>query len=492
MVRSRDEIVEEILRRQLTGIGERSVSASQVAKYVSAPFALHCDVFGPAEEREQDSEFMKMLKQRGITHELAMIQGEVEPAEWQTWEEGFRHTIEHMADGAPGLYNMPLISDPAGMIGVPDQLLRVDGQTSLFGHFAYRVVEVKSRKTLTYADKVQAAFYNRLLGLIQGSTPSEFFLKNSLGKDKSEQYMRWDSLLDGLIRGARQVVAGEHIPDPIYGRTPGPWRSYENKMARGDVSRLWQIGPERRAVLLGQGLNSIGDVALADESDVAGVLGTYVARSIIPHARALCENNTIAKRPVAVPESEVEVFLDMENINEGIGAEFTIYLIGALVRSEEGECYHSFFAETPDEEEMRWREFSELMAATETPAIYYWSASAEKVYIRKMVAKHQTAGRIQDKLAAAMDLYRITSDAYAFPIDGYRLKEIAGYLGYRWQVEDRDGLWAMIAYLDYQAERTPQLREEILTYNEDDCRALMHVKDWLVANSALRIGTRPT
>ena len=115
MVRSRDEIVEEILRWHLTGRAEGSVSASQVAKYVSAPFALHCDVFGPAEEREQDSEFTKMLKQRGITHELAMIEGEVEPVEWRTWEEGFRHTIELMTDGAPGLYNMPLMSDPAGM-----------------------------------------------------------------------------------------------------------------------------------------------------------------------------------------------------------------------------------------------------------------------------------------------------------------------------------------------------------------------------------------
>lgn len=485
MFRSRDEIVQEILRRHLTKRGEPSVSASQVAKYVSAPFALHCDIFGPTEEREQDSEFMKMLKQRGITHELAMIEGEVEPAGWQTWEEGFRRTIEHMADGAPGLYNMPLISNPAGMIGVPDQLLRVDGHTSLFGDYAYRVVEVKSRKTLTHADKVQTAFYNRLLGLVQESTPEEFFLKNSLGREKSEQYVRWDLLLDELIRGARQVITGEHTPDPIYGRTPGPWRSYENKMARGDVSCLWHIGPVRRAVLLDRGFGRIGDVALADEADLAAVLGTYVARCIIPHARALCENATIAKHPVELPESEVEIFLDMENINEGIGAEFTNYLIGALVRSKEGERYHSFFAETPDEEEMQWRDFGELIAATEAPAIYYWAASAEKAYINKMVARYRTAERIRDTLTAGMDLYRITSNAYAFPTDGYRLKEIGRYLGYRWQVEDRDGLWAMIAYLDYQAKRNPRLREEILTYNEDDCRALMHVKDWLAVNASI-------
>ena len=44
---------------------------------------------------------------------------------------------------------------------------------------------------------------------------------------------------------------------------------------------------------------------------------------------------------------------------------------------------------------------------------------------------------------------------------------------------------AMIEYRRYcnLGSTDTTIRDEILTYNEDDCRALMHIKDWLVANS---------
>ena len=41
------------------------------------------------------------------------------------------------------------------------------------------------------------------------------------------------------------------------------------------------------------------------------------------------------------------MFLDMENVNEGIRLPFCNYLIGVVVRSESEERYVSFFAETP-------------------------------------------------------------------------------------------------------------------------------------------------
>ena len=41
----------------------------------------------------------------------------------------------------------------------------------------------------------------------------------------------------------------------------------------------------------------------------------------------------------------------------------------------------------------------------------------------------------------------------------------------------------MLKYIEYTGSHDAEIRNEILTYNEDDCRALMHIKDWLVENS---------
>ncbi len=183
------------------------------------------------------------------------------------------------------------------------------------------------------------------------------------------------------------------------------------------------------------------------------------------------------------------MFLDMENLNEGIDVlegtrhGFVNYLTGILVRSESEERYISFFAETPDEEEECWRGFCDFVAS-HPASIYYWGASAEKVYIRKLVDKYEAAQDVRDKLDGSIDLNRSVVDSIAFPSESYGLKDIADYLGFQRSQQGYDGFWAMVQYKEYLKSRNSRIREELLRYNEGDCRAAMFVKDWLVANSS--------
>ena len=78
------------------------ISASDVARYVSSPFALWCDKFAPDNERDDDSLALVTLKERGYAYEEELIEGETVSIPYETMEEGFRQTIEMMATGVPG------------------------------------------------------------------------------------------------------------------------------------------------------------------------------------------------------------------------------------------------------------------------------------------------------------------------------------------------------------------------------------------------------
>ena len=489
---SRLELVDEIVRRHLAEGDVETISASDVARYVSSGFALFCDLFAPEGKRDEDSVSLPMRRERGLAHEEEMIGGETIPVRYETIEDGFRLTVESMAEGVPVIYNMPLVSKPAGMVGRPDQLVKVQGLRSVLGNYCYRVVEVKSHFNLRREHIIQAAFYNRLLGLIQGMTPEAFTMLDGRGKEIDVEAMRSEYFLHMSIQGTREVMSG-YMPSPIYGQTPAPWKSFGDKIAEGDLTRLWQIGYPRRQALMEAGYFTMADVADANEEDLALVpkIDRYVAAHISAQAKAILRGAPVFRNPVRLPRARAEMFLDMENCNEGIDVlmgsrdGFFNYLTGFVLRSGEEVKYVPFFAETktPAAEEKCWRQFCEDLLSIKAPILYYWGASAERVYIGKMVSRYGVDPIVQNILDKAMDLCRVTTDAVAFPSESYGLKDIAGYLNFECRLPDYDGLWAMARYEQYVNSRSANIREELLTYNEDDCRALMHVKDWLVENS---------
>lgn len=488
---SRQELVEDILRRHLAEEDVATFTASEVARCVSSPFALYCDWFAPESEKDADSELLRIRREHGIAHELEMIEGEVIsiPAP-NTLEESFRLTVELMAAGVPGMYNMLLMSNPAGMIGAPDQLLRMDNSRSIFGDYSYRVVEVKSNLNITPPHKIQAAFYNRLLGLIQDSTPEAFTMIDGRGSESVEDFSNWEHRLDIHLERTRRVALGE-MPEPVFRQTPAPWRSYGDKIAQENLTRLYQIGYTRRQALIEEGYYTINDIAVANATDLSRILKLKapVTDCVIAHAKAIIRDAPILINSAQLPMARTEIFLDMEHMNEGIVRlpdswnGFLNYLTGIVIKSDGREQYIPFFADTPNEEGENWRKFCALLETCEDSAIYYWSTSAEKVYIRKLLDRYGAEPSIVNMLSGAVDLYSVFTNTVALPSESYRLKDIAKYLGFVWHLSDYDGLWAIWRYSEYLRSGDTEIRDEILTYNEDDCRALMHVKDWLVENS---------
>ena len=141
--------VEEVFQRLTTGPGGASraaIKSGWVYRYIVSPISLWCDLHAPEDSKDPIPPFTQYLFDQGRKHEAA-VTAEFFPEAvrefFSTEEDGFRRTLEMMAEGVPSIQNMPLLGGPAGLEGRPDVLERVDGVPSVLGDYSYRVVEIK-------------------------------------------------------------------------------------------------------------------------------------------------------------------------------------------------------------------------------------------------------------------------------------------------------------------------------------------------------------
>jgi len=81
-----------------------------------------------------------------------------------------------------------------------------------------------------------------------------------------------------------------------------------------------------------------------------------------------------------------------------------------------------------------------------------------------------------------VDLAPETTSKFVFPTYDNSLKSIAKCLGFTWRQADVDARESIVLYLDYLKDKKTNQKnlKMIKEYNEDDCRATLIIKDWLV------------
>ena len=227
--------------------------------------------------RDGPDPFVTLLIERGLDHQSDVIAKSYPDAveeEFFGEEVGFRRTLELMAAGTKFIMNMPLICRNLGLEGRPDVLVRVDDIPSDLGDYSYGVVEIKSARHISEAHALQGAVYNRMLGIVQGYEPDEFYIINGDSNERIIQAVDVADKLDAVLEDVRRVLDGA-VVDPCFGAGESPWHSYVNAMAiqNDDVSLLPGVGGARRVNLFDFGFRTVDDVAAADETALVKVKG---------------------------------------------------------------------------------------------------------------------------------------------------------------------------------------------------------------------------
>ena len=176
---------------------------------------------------------------------------------------------------------------------------------------------------------------------------------------------------------------------------------------------------------------------------------------------------------VGSPRMKIEgtpVYLDVE----GLPDRDFYYLIGIRVRVGDSTVQHSLWADSPSDEGRIWQEFLLKLAEIEKPVLIHYG-SFESTFLKRMSERY--AGP-PDGLAAAkaleapINLLSVIFGQIYFPTYSNRLKEIAGWLGFKWSEREASGLQAIIWRQEWEQTTARLEKEKLVRYNVEDCAAL--------------------
>lgn len=458
----------------------KCITGSMVLAYFKSPFGLWCNLHAPTEERDPKSDFYTYLSNTGVEHENNFVE-ENYPGMTKVSIETVEEVLESFKKGVEAFWTPPIFVVEDGLLGIPDLLERNNSHNSLFGKFHYIVKEVKSAKNLKDYHIMQAAFYNFVLGKMQGYTPRQFFLINGEGLEFSFEYSEYEKSLIAALDKIKLIFGGLE-PSPTFG-TEYPWGAYSEKRAfeTKDVSLVIGISEKTKKQFINAGFNSYLDVAGASLSDLQGIkgIGPGKAKSMKMSAEALKTNKAVVISKPSFADAKTEIFFDLEFTAPDIqlGIENSVnYLFGMQIRDKGKEEFVYVVAESLDDEITAFKKFLKILDSYEDYVVYHYS-HPEKSNLKRLF--EVTNINLDKYFSNFVDLLPIIKKSVALPTTGYGLKPVAKYIGFNWRQEDVNATETIVLYLEYLEDGDKKKLQKIIDYNEDDCKATMVIKDYL-------------
>ena len=184
---------------------------------------------------------------------------------------------------------------------------------------------------------------------------------------------------------------------------------------------------------------------------------------------------------VGSPKFKIEgtpVYLDVESLPD---RDF-YYLIGMRIGNGDSAIQHSFWADDNDQEKRIWAEFITIISEVQNPMLIHYG-SYETAFLRQMSERyggpHQESGPAK-AIKSAVNLLSVIFAQVYFPTFSNGLKDIAGYLGFRWPHSTASGLHTIAWRNEWDATRVPSIKQALLMYNAGDCEAVQLLADKLV------------
>ena len=110
---------------------------------------------------------------------------------------------------------------------------------------------------------------------------------------------------------------------------------------------------------------------------------------------------------------------------------------------------------------------------------YYGSFELQALQrIEKKVSDEQKL-RLNKIIENSFNLLNIFNHNVYPPTYSNSLKEIARFLKFEWTEKDASGMQCTVCRYNWEITKSNDLKQKILQYNIEDCRALKVVKDWL-------------
>ncbi|MCZ2202000.1 TM0106 family RecB-like putative nuclease [Cylindrospermopsis raciborskii] len=472
------------------------INAELLLQYQRCKRRSFLDVHGDYQQRDIPHELLVKMQQDKITHRESVLehliydQPDYPP---RNWEMGAAATIRLMQQGVNMIYRGVLLAtyeDKYTLLSRPDLLVKQPGKSSL-GDWLYVPVDIQLGKRPKQEYQVVAAFHAEIAGALQEVMLAECWL---VLRSKETTYAvdlyKWRPQMLDILADYVQVMSSSEAPEVFIARQKCNlchWYNHCYSIAREQqhLSLLPGVTPVRYNYLRSKSINSLDLLAKTQPSSLENVTGFdyKIAWKLVIQAQS-----TLRQTALILPETVVrgnlisnvgiELYFDIEaqpdlNLN---------YLLGVLVVDIENkqETFYSFLATKPEEEELIWQQFVDLVCQYPHSPIYHF-CNYEVETVNKLGKLYGTPDSITRMiLTRFVDIYEQLIETVALPIESYALKAIANWLGFTWRDPKANGAKCIYWYDQWLETGDREFLKMIQVYNEDDCYATRRVKDWLV------------
>jgi len=374
--------------------------------------------------------------------------------------------------GIPVIYNTRI--DIQGFNFDSQLLLKKEGKSSL-GKFYYEPAIFIGTNKISIENRMELSFLGFLLEKLQNTFPGKGVIV-----DKRGNLHRVD--LNKLKKTVKATVAEildfDKNPPPLIlnshcNQCPFTNLCKTQATKEDNLSLLDRITSKQIFRLEKKGISTVRQLSFIYKPRRKNKRIKNPKISYQPELQALAirtEKTYIQTLP-ALERKSLEIFLDIE----GIPDDNFFYLFGILTSENDKQDYHSFWSDSLKEEEVTWQRVINFFESyPETPIYHY--GSFEPLVFNKLSKKYKI--NIENIKKRFININSSIFGKIYFPTYSNSLKHLGQALGMKWTYKKASGLQSIV-WRDYWEGQQLVYKNHLLTYNEEDCKALKLLTDEL-------------
>ena len=507
-------------------VNEFLLSPSKVAGWLSCAHSLTLErrfsEGDAALDRDHPGEFAALIQDKGLVHEASCLEQfraegrTVFSVPAQNRGEAFVDWIERIGnpllEGYDVIFQMPLIA--GGIRGIADFLVRVEHPES--GFASYEPWDAKlARSEAKPSHLLQLCFYAEAIERLLGAPPKQIHVWLGSGSKESHDFAQ----IGAYWRRQRMELAslleqplGDVATEPekcthcafcsFQGHCERGWRETDSLVYVANISR------RQRVDLVHRGISTIAALAKTSigieerDSEQLERLITQahlqvVAREQDPNSPPPIDRTRITGSSTwgqgyhSLPAPDVgDVFFDLEG-HPFWRADSGLFFLFGLLTFHDGEwIYEARWAhDKPSEREAAEGVVSFLeQRRFEFPNFHcfhynHTERSALEAMVRETSTSTSPVLAELIKEGRFVDLLPIVRNAFQVGVESYGLKSIEKLTGYQRAGGIERGSGAVLEYDFFLQDPSggQEHLETIARYNDDDVRATLAVRDWLVS-----------
>jgi predicted RecB family nuclease len=195
-------------------------------------------------------------------------------------------------------------------------------------------------------------------------------------------------------------------------------------------------------------------------------------------ARALREKKVYVLDSPAVARGGTAVYLDVE----GVPDRDFYYLAGLLVVGEGACTAYSFWADDAGQEKAVWDGCAGVLRDLGDYTLYHYGRYDLGFldHVRRLGSDEEAAEVDRVRARCCNVLAAVHSHLY-FPTYSNGLKDLGAFLGATWSAANASGVQSLAWRLAWEVNRDEAIKQQLLTYNREDCLALRRVTEFILS-----------